>query len=303
MSFRCLILLSAAAFLPVEVGGQTAGLQEADRHFQAERWEEAAAAYERVLEADSTAAMAWYRLGRVRHAQSRDREALRLFDAAARHGFPPVYVTFSRARSHTALGEADAALDQLAGLAENGFGSPAAITDDPAFHPLRDHPRMASILARIQRNMTPCEHEPAYRQLDFWVGEWDVLDPGSGRKLGENRVERHLSGCMLLEHWTGADGGAGKSMNLFDRSRDSWRQLWISSTGNVLDYTDGEFRDGAMHFEGAAGSAGGGSVHRRLVFEAVAPDTVRQTFTVSTDGGASWRTTFVGLYVRRDRPE
>lgn len=162
---------------------------------------------------------------------------------------------------------------------------------------------MATIMARIERNMAPCEHEPAYRQLDFWVGEWDVVDPASGRTLGENRVEQHLSGCMLLEHWTGADGGAGKSMNIFDRSRDSWRQLWISSTGNVLNYSDGEFRDGAMHFQGTSVNAGGDTVHQRLVFEAVAPDTVRQVFTASTDGGATWRTTFVGLYVRRDRQE
>ncbi len=297
------LILVIAIAAPAAAGAQSGALQEADEHFQAERWAEAATVYERVLEADSTTAMAWYRLGRVRHAQERDRDALRLFEAAARHGFPPVYVGFARVRSLVALGETGLALDQLEGLADDGFGSAGAITGDPGLSALLDHPRMASILARVERNAAPCEHEPAFRELDFWVGEWVVVEPRSGRKLGDNRVERHVAGCMLLENWTAAGGGTGKSMNIYDRSRDTWRQLWISSTGNVLDYSEGELRDSAMHFRGASLDERGDTILQRLVFEAVAPDTVRQVFTQSTDGGANWQTTFVGLYVRTEQPD
>ena len=55
--------------------------------------------------------------------------------------------------------------------------------------------------------------DSAARQFDFWVGHWRVTE--HGKPAGENRIERILDGCALLENWTGAQGGAGKSLNFF----------------------------------------------------------------------------------------
>ena len=45
--------------------------------------------------------------------------------------------------------------------------------------------------------------QSAYRQFDFWVGEWDVVDT-RGQPAGVNRIEKTLNGCALHETWTSA---------------------------------------------------------------------------------------------------
>ena len=145
---------------------------------------------------------------------------------------------------------------------------------------------------------SPCLESEAARQFDFWLGTWDVYNP-RGEQAGVNVVERLLQGCLLLENWTGAGGSSGKSMNYWDPQRGTWRQVWVSDRGNVLDYRQGEYRDGAMRFRGITIGESGDTTQQKLTFEAVAPDTVRQVFEASTDGGATWDTTWVGIYLRR----
>ena len=45
-----------------------------------------------------------------------------------------------------------------------------------------------------------CSEDPAYAVLDFWVGEWEVS--AAGERVGENRIEKLLQGCAIMEHWT-----------------------------------------------------------------------------------------------------
>jgi hypothetical protein len=144
----------------------------------------------------------------------------------------------------------------------------------------------------------PCMASDPARQLDFWIGTWDVYDP-EGRKAGVNVIERRLGGCLLLERWTGTRGSQGTSMNYWDPQRDTWRQVWVSDRGNVLDYRHGEYRDGAMRFRGVTIGASGDTTLQKLTFEDVAVDTVRQVFEASEDGGLTWDTTWVGIYIRR----
>ncbi len=145
----------------------------------------------------------------------------------------------------------------------------------------------------------PCRQSAEARQLDFWIGHWAVHHPETGERLGENVVEPLLKGCVLLENWTGARGSSGKSMNFYDPQRRTWRQVWVSDRGNVLDYRVGELRDGAMRFRGITIDEDGDTTRQKLTFIAVAPDTVRQVMEASTDGGATWDTTWVGVYVRK----
>ena len=149
----------------------------------------------------------------------------------------------------------------------------------------------------------PCLTAPANHQFDFWVGMWDVTPwqvaaPTAQQKLGENDVHPILEHCVISENWTGARGSNGKSYNFFDPNLKRWRQVWIDDSGGVLDYT-GDFRDGAMRFLGWTLDAQGQRVEQRLTFFNVAPDTVRQLFETSKDGGRTWVAGFDGRYVRR----
>ncbi|MCW2967004.1 MAG: tetratricopeptide repeat protein [Solirubrobacteraceae bacterium] len=149
----------------------------------------------------------------------------------------------------------------------------------------------------------PCNGMPEARQFDFWIGQWDVTPwqvahPTPAQQIGTNDVHPLLEHCVLLENWTAARGGQGKSFNYFDTNLRKWRQVWMADSGGALDYT-GAFRDGAMRFVGWNLDAKGNRLEQKLTFFAIAPDTVRQLFEQSPDGGKSWTPTFDARYVRR----
>ena len=151
-----------------------------------------------------------------------------------------------------------------------------------------------------------CETAAEHHQFDFWIGRWDVTPwqaaaPTPQQQLGTNDVHPILHHCVISENWTGAKGDEGKSYNYYDRNLKRWRQVWVADRGGVLDYT-GEYRDGAMRFTGWTLDAKGNRVEQRLTFFNVAPDTVRQLFESSTDGGKTWTPGFDGRYVRRHQP-
>jgi hypothetical protein len=142
----------------------------------------------------------------------------------------------------------------------------------------------------------PCPTDPEARRFDFWVGTWDVTV--RGQPAGTNDVQLLLHECLLLENWTAARGGTGKSVNFWDRGRRVWRQVWVADNGQALDYT-GAFRDGAMRFEGETVGPDGARTLQKLTFFPIAADTVRQLFESSRDGGRTWTPGFDGLYVRK----
>jgi quercetin dioxygenase-like cupin family protein len=149
----------------------------------------------------------------------------------------------------------------------------------------------------------PCPATAINRQLDFWIGRWDVAPwnapAGTPQAAaGTNIVEPNLTQCVLLENWRATNGSEGKSINFYDINQKKWRQVWIADGGGSLDYS-GAFRDGAMRFEGWTLSATGTRTLQRLSFTPFGRDTVRQTFSSSTDGGKSWVTGFDARYVRQ----
>jgi hypothetical protein len=149
----------------------------------------------------------------------------------------------------------------------------------------------------------PCRSAPEAHQFDFWVGTWDVSQwngaplPGGGGR-GTNEIYPILEHCVLLENWTGALGSSGKSFNWYDTNLHKWRQAWMADGGGPLDYF-GEYKDGAMRFEGWTLNPDGSHMLQKLTFFRISPDTVRQLFEQSADGGKTWVPTFDGRYIRR----
>ena len=103
----------------------------------------------------------------------------------------------------------------------------------------------------------------ATRQFDFWVGHWRVTE--HGKLAGDNRIEPILDGCALLENWTGAKGGAGKSLNFFDREDGLWHQTWVDRSGGAL-FLAGKFENGAMRLEGERAATSKQPATRHRIF-------------------------------------
>ena len=77
------------------------------------------------------------------------------------------------------------------------------------------------LMAGPLRAQTPCADEPGFQQLNFWVGVWKVVD-AEGQEQGVNRIEKILSGCAILEHWTGSGGSEGKSLFYYNAVTETW---------------------------------------------------------------------------------
>ena len=285
--------------VPANVAGQSLSAPEtADALYGAQKWAEAAAAYEAITKSEPQNARAWYRLGFALQAQGKFEPAVAAYHHAVEINHHPVAM-YNLACAYARLGDKDRAFQWLTQSLNAGFPNPARISGDADLALLRDEARFKEVTALADRLARPCEALPEYKQFDFWVGSWNVEDT-QGHAVGSNVISRLEQGCVLMENWTGLQGGTGKSLNFYDAATRRWRQTWVSSTGNVNEY-QGEFKDGAMRFEGKLSGRGGGSTTLlRLTFFNLGPDRVRQFSESSADGGKTWSVNYDFIYVRKN---
>ena len=145
-----------------------------------------------------------------------------------------------------------------------------------------------------------CEAE-AYRQFDFWIGEWDVRPANQPVSPPmSNVITKEDDGCVIRERWKGPRM-TGQSVNIYDRSREKWHQTWVDSTGGLHEYWGTRRSDGAMAFEGEQPPriSGGPRVATKLTFFPLDADNVRQVAETSNDAGKTWTTTVDLIYTRR----
>ena len=146
---------------------------------------------------------------------------------------------------------------------------------------------------------------PEHKQFDFWIGDWDVTMPdglpNAGKVLGHNRIERIAAGCGLAEHWTGASGFEGKSLNSWDAAHKTWRQFWVGGDGTVLRL-EGTLQGKAMVLQGELPAAKGGVQRQRVTWTPADDGSVTQHWQTSDDDGTTWATSFLGVYRRRAAP-
>lgn len=136
-----------------------------------------------------------------------------------------------------------------------------------------------------------------YRQFDFWIGEWDVFNPG-GDKIGESSVTREEAGCLIVERWKSAKGNSGQSYNFYDPSRGQWRQVWLSAS-ELTDYAGAFNARGEMVLEGDLQVIGGYGGRSRGTWTANPDGSVRQRFESYDSGKSAWVENFNGLYRRK----
>jgi hypothetical protein len=194
----CLVLVCA------EVSAAT--MEDAARNFEAQRWAEAAAAYEEIAAREPANALALIRL----------------------------------ARSRAANGQAAEALAALEAWFATGSGAYQVAMQMPEFESLRGDPRFIAIMEARK----PC-NTPEFRQFDFWIGDWDVESAAAPGTISRNRITLVNDGCTLREEYTTPAGYAGTSLNFYDAARKRWHQTWIDNQGGAL-YLEGGMEGEAM---------------------------------------------------------
>lgn len=290
------LLLGFVFLLPaISVSAQdSSATLEADALFTAKKWSEAAPAYEALTKTNPNDGRNWYRLGYSLHLMGKYSESARAFQRSVEIGNNPL-VMYNLACAYARLGEKDKAFEWLNKSLTLGFVAPQ-LTSDPDLAGLYSDARFKEVTTVAARLAQPCKFRAEHKQLDFWVGDWDVKTP-QGQLAGTNTIQRLEDGCLILENWTGSQGGTGKSMNFYNAATDKWRQTWVSSAGGVTEY-EGSYRDGAMRYEGES-TRNGTKLKLRLTFFDLGPDRVRQFAEQSADAGKTWTVTYDFTYIRR----
>jgi len=158
-----------------------------------------------------------------------------------------------------------------------------------------------------QQSTTPAPPNPCVaaqqKQLDFWVGEWELTWPGqNGAPAGHgtNSIRRILDGCVVQENFSGQGTPIfrGLSVSTFDLKAGRWKQTWVDNEGAYLDFT-GEFRDGQMILQREATAPDGAKVLQRMVWKNIGANELDWSWEASHDGGKSWQVQWPIHYKRK----
>jgi hypothetical protein len=145
-------------------------------------------------------------------------------------------------------------------------------------------------------SQVPC-NSPEYRQFDFWLGQWQVLNP-DGSLAGVNIIERKHGGCVIHEQYRTATGYSGESLNIYDSSTKLWHQTWVDNSGLLL-VLQGQFSEGRMILQSPKQQSKT-SVRHRITWSLTAEKNVHQLWE-TTDSSGQWTVAFDGLYQPKER--
>lgn len=148
----------------------------------------------------------------------------------------------------------------------------------------------------------PCS-TAEYRQLDFWVGEWDAEFDLPGGRTGHatNRITRNEFGdCVIAEHFSQPEiAYAGASFSMFDPSKKKWVQTWVDNGGAYITLTGGPVEGRAHSFELVTTEPKGPrQVWSRMIWQDVKPDSFTWRWQARKPDG-SWADSWVIRYTRR----
>ena len=274
----------------------TPAMEAANTLFQAQKWDEATAAYGKVTVAEPRNGMAWYRLGTANHNLKRYGQAAQAFQKSVEIGANPSAM-YNLACALARLDKKDEAFRWLSEALTKGPFLARGLAADEDLQSLHNDTRWPALVTQAASIATPCLVGAEYKQFDFWVGEWDVFSTG-GQQVGRSTIQKLTDGCIIMENWSDMAGGSGKSINYYDSANGQWHQHWMGSGGTALDLA-GSFSEGALRYEGVTVQKDGSKLLGKMVFTPLAGGRVQQRWEQSTDGGKTWSVVFDGTYVKK----
>src|SRR5436190_10784977 len=151
----------------------SAAAVEANKLFQSQKWSEAVVAYEALTKAEPTNGIAWYRWGLSLNNLNKPKEAVPVLEKAVEflRGPQAMYLLGS---TYAKLNEKDKAFESLSQAATVGFAQLVRLQNDPSLSNLRDDARYVKLVEDVRRTAYPCLASEKAKQLNFWVGEWEL---------------------------------------------------------------------------------------------------------------------------------
>jgi tetratricopeptide (TPR) repeat protein len=287
-----------AASLPVQSQSVTQEMRtRASDFFQKSDWANAAQAYETITRLEPANAGAWSRRGVALHSLGKHKEAVAAYERSLEINSQQPMTLFNLARAFARLNDKNKAFESLQKAMQAGYSQTQKLETETDLAGLRDDPRFKPLVKESAVNAKPCSARPEYRQLDFWIGDWDVKATTQNQVAGTSSIQLILGDCVILENWTGTGGTNGKSFNFFNRATSKWQQTWVDDKGSLLEFS-GDYKDGAMHYLATTTSAQGQKVLQRMTLFNLSTEQMRQLGEQSTDEGKTWTVMYDLTYTR-----
>lgn len=155
-------------------------------------------------------------------------------------------------------------------------------------------------ISGFSQKVSPCSTDSIYRQLDFWIGEWEVFGV-AGVKAGDSKIERILDSCVILENYSNKNKTySGKSFNTYNSQSKQWQQTWVDDQGGSTNHLLGKAEPGKMVFMTHPFQFSKDTMAvRKLSFIQLGKNKVRQHAEISTDGQNTWKTEYDLEYRRK----
>lgn len=136
-----------------------------------------------------------------------------------------------------------------------------------------------------------------HQKLRMLLGEWTVTEAGD--VVGHNKLTPVYGNCAVREDWKSTGSPEGTSLTFYDSQLDIYRQTWIDSNGIVLELSGG-FDGDSLVLEGKRPSVRDAkvTVNNRIRWTPNNDGGFQQVWTVSTDGGKTWKQIFDGKYAK-----
>ena len=166
----CLAVLPIAAAQTQPIPSSPSA-QHADALYQAQKWPEAAKAYEAITKAEPDNGRAWLRLGVSLHQSGQYEAAITAYQQALDkvQGQTKPLAMYNLAGANARLNNKDEALQWLTRLSSGGMPPFAAgqLKTDEDFASLRDDPRFKDLLTVADKVLRPCMDAPQVEGAGF----------------------------------------------------------------------------------------------------------------------------------------
>ena len=147
----------------------------------------------------------------------------------------------------------------------------------------------ALLKAQSKAPQPSCKDRPEFRQLDFWVGEWEVFN--KDQKLADTTIQPVLKDCALEEVWKGTRGSDGRGLSTYNARTKKWEYFWISANGTTSHFI-GELMGTEMRYSLDQVQPDGKIRVRHWSLFNLPDGRVREFSVGSDDGGKTWTTEY-----------
>lgn len=151
-------------------------------------------------------------------------------------------------------------------------------------------------VANAQTN-DPCHCCTSNHQaFDFWIGDWTVYNP-SEKIVGTNKVVKMQNGCVIQENWEASNKtNTGTSYNYFNKNDSTWNQIWVSSTGNILNLKGNPNENGEMVLKSKLVKSSKGNYYNQIIWSKNEDGSVTQRWDILNENSEPISIAFEGIY-------